>query len=148
MNEKKIKWQSFPAAENQTRTFLATLFILGLTAAVYYFYGPIYSVLTIVILFFSLLPYYTPTVYTMTSEKIRIKKAFYTVEKTWKEIRSFYPEKNGVMLSPFPKPSRLENFRGVFVRYKNNRDEVLTFIKERMIDKKKEDKDKKDEKEN
>lgn len=51
-------------------------------------------------------------------------------------FRSFYPDKRGVLLSPFTRPSRLENFRGVYVRYDGNKDEVDAFVKE-IFDKRK-----------
>ena len=48
-------------------------------------------------------------------------------------FRSFYTDKNGVLLSPFIAPSRLENFRGLYITFDNNRDAVLDFVKEHVI---------------
>jgi len=41
-------------------------------------------------------------------------------------------DKNGIFLSPFRKPRRLENFRGIYLMVGENRDEVISFIKERI----------------
>ena len=53
--------------------------------------------------------------------------------KLWSDFRSFYADRNGVLLSPFARPSRLENFRGVYVRFgRSNRDEIRDFIRRKV----------------
>jgi hypothetical protein len=59
------------------------------------------------------------------------------LRKKWSQYRSCYPDKNGVLLSPFVRPSRLENFRGTYIRFWNNREEVVSFVKT-MIEKNRE----------
>ena len=127
-----IEWVSFPAKENPRKTIFTVIFIIGLSVALFYFYGPIYGIISLLVLTFSLMPYFTPTRYTFDENNIEIKKAFYTINKKWKDYRSFYPDGNGVLLSPFPVPSRLENFRGLYIRFSNNRDRVLSFVESRM----------------
>ncbi len=127
-----IEWISFPAVEDPRKTIIVTIFILGISTALYVLHGPIYGILSILFLGFSLLPYYTPTKYRLDKDGIEIKKLFYTIEKKWSSYRSFYPDKNGVLLSPFPMPTRLENFRGIYIRFRDNRDEVIPFIESIM----------------
>jgi hypothetical protein len=50
----------------------------------------------------------------------------------WTQFRSFYPDPNGVLLSPFAHPSRLENFRGIYLRYHGQADQVLRIVAERI----------------
>ena len=46
-----------------------------------------------------------------------------------------YPGRRGVLLSPFLGPSRLENFRGFYLRYgKDNKTEVDEFLAELLDD--------------
>ena len=53
--------------------------------------------------------------------------------KPWSDFRSFYADRNGVLLSPFARPSRLENFRGVYVRFGDSkRHEILDFIQRKV----------------
>jgi len=73
--------------------------------------------------------FFFPTKYEISKNKVKIKYLVNKVEKDIKSFRSYYPDKNGVLLSPFPRPSRLENFRGVYVRYHQNKAEVDAFIK-------------------
>ena len=39
-----------------------------------------------------------------------------------------------LIISPFSKPSRLENFRGVYILLGENRDEILDFINRKIME--------------
>ena len=52
--------------------------------------------------------------------------------KAWSELRSFFRDANGVLVSPFPGRSRLESFRGIYLMFEGNKDEVTAFVKEKM----------------
>lgn len=136
----QIEWVSFPAVENFRKTTITTIFIISLSILLYFLYGPIYGFLSILFLGFSLLPYYTPTTYRLNEDGIEVKKVFYTIKKSWSNFRSFYPDKNGVLLSPFSIPTRLENFRGIYIRFRGNGEEVLSVV-ESMMDRAYEKKD-------
>ena len=91
-------------------------------------YGPFFGILAVVILGVSLLPYFLPTDYVLyvgglESVFLRVHRRF-----TWSQFRSYYPDKNGVLLSPFTRPSRLENFRGFYLRYDGQSAEILAII--------------------
>ena len=73
--------------------------------------------------------FFFPTKYELSKDKVKVKYLFTSVAKEMSMYRTFYPDKNGVLLSPFTRPSRLENFRGLYVRYHRNKDEVDTFVK-------------------
>jgi len=77
----------------------------------------------------SLSTFFFPTRYEISKDKIKVKYLFTSVVKDMSMYRSFYPDKNGVLLSPFTKPSRLENFRGLYIKYHRNKDEVDAFVK-------------------
>ena len=92
----------------------------------------LFTSLSIVILFLSLSKFYLPTGYKLTSKKIYVKTMTQTVVKEWKIYRTFYPDKNGVLLSTFAGPSRLENFRGLYILFSDNREQVVEFVRNRM----------------
>ena len=46
----------------------------------------------------------------------------------WDRVRRVSLERTGVFLSPFAAPSRIENHRGMFLRYSGNRDAVAAAI--------------------
>lgn len=128
-----LEWICHPAKKNKYITALVTLFIVLLVVIVYYMtYSPWFAVLGFIILYASLSPFYFPTRYKLTDEEILIKTIFQTLHKKWSQYRSFYPDKNGILLSPFLRPTRLENFRGLYIRFWNNKDEVTAFVKDRI----------------
>jgi len=76
----------------------------------------------------SLARYYFPTHYRLSEKGVTIKTPTQTISKQWSEYRSFYPDKNGVLLSPFAEPSRLENFRGIYLMYGGKREQIISYI--------------------
>jgi len=47
-------------------------------------------------------------------------------------LRTYHPDRNGVLLSPFSRQTRLETFRGIYIRFDGNRKEVMSVIKGRL----------------
>jgi hypothetical protein len=90
------------------------------------------TVISICILLGALAPFFLPTEYELTPDKIRVRFLFSQKEKEWTSYRSFYPDKNGVLLSPFEKPSRLENFRGIYIRFDRNQDQVVKLVSSKI----------------
>ena len=90
------------------------------------------SYLRLLVLFASLAKYYFPTRFRLDADGITVKTMTQTLHKAWSMYRSYYPDRNGVLLSPFPSPSRLENFRGLYVMFAGNGDEVVQFIGEHI----------------
>lgn len=128
-----LEWICHPAKKNPKITVIVTLFLFVLVVMVYYMtYSVWFAILAVLILFGSLASFYFPTRYKLTTDEIIVITKMQALHKKWSQYRSVYPDKNGVLLSPFIKPSRLENFRGLYLRFWYNRDEVMAFVKERM----------------
>jgi hypothetical protein len=73
------------------------------------------------------------TYYIFTDNHIEIKSFLSHLKKEWSYYRSYYEDKNGIFLSPFGKPSRLENFRGVYIRFgTGDRDLIIKIIKDKI----------------
>jgi len=129
----KLTWVSHPVKRNLRNSILLSLFLVILWAIVYIITDSVlFLVLSVVIMLGSLSPFYLPTRYELTEDKVKVNYVFHSMEKSWTSYRSYYPDKNGVLLSPFPRPSRLESFRGVYIRFAGNKEEVLGFIKGKM----------------
>jgi len=127
-----MKWVSFPVREEPVKGFLVGLFIISLSFLIGIIWSMIFGLLSLLLLWLSLLPFFTPTYYIIDEDGVVVKKIFYTIKKQWQDFHSFYPDKFGVLLSPFSKPTPLENYRGTYLRFNNNRDEVLEFIKKKI----------------
>lgn len=128
-----LEWVCHPAKKNPRVTVLVTVFLLVLIGLVYYATSSVwFGVLAVLILFGSLTSYFFPTRYKFTEDAIFVKTTTQNLQKKWSQYRSYYVDKNGVLLSPFVRPSRLENFRGIYIKFWFNKDEVVAFVKERM----------------
>lgn len=125
-----LNWVAHPAAVRRKAAILTLLLFWIILLVVYYLSHSVLMVLVAVLIFSGALStFFFPTRYEINKEKVRIKYLVNSVEKELSMFRSFYPDKNGVLLSPFTRPSRLENFRGIYLRYHQNKTEVDDFVK-------------------
>ena len=133
MVEESLTWTSHPLKKNKRSTILVILFITLAPAVVFFSTNSLFFLLlSLVILLGSLASFFLPTTYELSRDKIKVKFLINIREMEWGKYRSFYVDKNGVLLSPFEKPSRLENFRGIYVRFEQNKEEVVNYIKSRI----------------
>lgn len=126
-------WRVHPLRENWTRSTLLLLFLLLLFSGIYWlFQSAFVTLLSAIFVTGSLYRYFVPFQYELYEHELVVSAPFYRLIKPWSDFRSCYVDKNGVLLSPFAKPSRLENFRGTYVRFGANRSEVVDFIKSKI----------------
>lgn len=134
MPEEVLKWTSHPLKKSRKKTVYLVLALFVIWSIV--FWATAYSwgflFLAVLILTASLSPYFFPTRYELTQEQVKVFFLAVKKIKTWSEFRSYYPDKNGVFISPFAKPTRLENYRGLYLRYERNQEEVLNFVKSKI----------------
>ena len=127
-------WRVHPLRENWMRSILLLLFLLFLFSGIYWLFQSVFvTLLSAIVVICSLYRYFVPFRYELYQHELVVTAPFYRLTKSWDAFRSFYVDNNGVLLSPFAKPSRLENFRGVYVRFGANRSEVLDFIKNKIL---------------
>ena len=126
-----LSWTVHPLVENWRKSVLLGFFLIVLLFGIYLGFQLIYVVvLSAIFLIGSLYKYFLPFHYECEADKLIITSCcFYRLERSWNTFRSFYVDANGVLLSPFARPTRLENFRGVYVRFgKHSPEEVINFI--------------------
>ncbi len=129
----KIEWTVHPIKKNWKVSAGVVSFLVVLCAAIYLsFNSAAFLALSIAILVCSLAPFFFPTKYILQDDCIIVRSRFRKFSREWDSFKSYYPDKSGVLLSPFPLPSRLENFRGVYVRFSHNGSEVVDFVKEKI----------------
>lgn len=129
-----LAWKSHPMKRRPWVTVLVTLFVLvcGIIVYIATEHSQMFTVLALVALYLSLAKFYFPTRYAMNDHGLVIRTTTQKIEKPWSMYRSCYPDKNGVLLSPFAEPTRMENFRGTYILFDKNKEEVVAFIKERI----------------
>ena len=124
-----FNWSCHPVRKRPLVSVLVTLFVILAVAYVYYSFDSLgFALLTFIVFALSLARYYFPTHYRLSEKGVTIKTPTQTISKQWSEYRSFYPDKNGVLLSPFAEPSRLENFRGIYLMYGGKREQIISYI--------------------
>lgn len=128
-----IEWTSHPVKRRPLISVLATMFLTLAAAVVFFATDSLgFALLALVVLFASLARFYFPTSYRISDRGITVKTVTQTLRKDWSLYRSCYVDKNGILLSTFTRPSRLENFRGLFLLFSGNREEVAAFVKARV----------------
>ena len=106
--------------------FAVALVVYGWTQS------PWFMILALVIMLGSLAKFYFPTSYKLSGRGLTVKTTTQTLFKEWSIYRSCYPDKKGILLSPFAEPTRLENFRGLYVMFEGNKEQVTAFCRERI----------------
>lgn len=128
-----MQWTVHPIKRNWKISAGVILFLVALCTAIYFsFNSATFLILSIAFLFISLSPFFFPTTYTFQDDSVLVKSFFRKFSRQWDSFKSYYPDKNGVLLSPFISPSRLENFRGVYIRFEGNRSEVVGFVEKKL----------------
>ncbi len=128
-----LRWESQPAKTRPRTAIAVALFLLLLVVIVYLLtYSPLFTVAGALILWGSLSQFFLKTTFEFGDKTIRVKYLINKVEKDWSQYRTYYEDKNGVLLSPFVRTSRLENFRGIYIRFAGNRDEVMRIVKTKI----------------
>jgi hypothetical protein len=91
-----------------------------------------FTLLAVLLVWSQVAGFFLPTVFTLTEDGVRVKGLVSKKEKRWEEFRSYYVDREGVLLSPFLDRSRLERFRGVSLQFHGNRDQVVAFVSDMM----------------
>jgi hypothetical protein len=139
ITNEQLEWTIHPLRKDIKKS-LFLIILLGLVAILVYFWGAavdktnaiLLTGVSVIILFSSLTKYFFPTHYVLSEEGVEMKTTFGKLTRRWVYFRSFYPDRNGIFLSPFPKKSWLENFRGVYLIFNNNAQEVTKFIRAKI----------------
>jgi hypothetical protein len=98
--------------------------------AVYLAFGGLgYALLAAGMLAVSLSSYLLPTWYELGATSVVVRFLGQAREIPWSTVRRVSVQRDGVYLSPAEQPSRRDRFRGVFLRFAGNADEVVSFVR-------------------
>ena len=126
----RLSWTVFPMRERPAKGVLFWAVIVFTVWAVYWNVGSVLlTIAAAALLLGSLTSFYLPTCYTLDEGGAGLGRWFHRRRIGWERIRSVSDEKDGLFLSPFPVRTRLENFRGLFLPYRSNHDEVLHLVR-------------------
>lgn len=129
--QERLLWRSRPLADDFPRSLLCVAAFFAACAAVgAAFGGAGYALLAAVLLAVSLGRYFVATVYTLDGRGITVRFLGQSRTVGWDRVKRVCEGPRGVFLSPFERPSRLDPFRGVFLRFSNgNGEKVVNFVR-------------------
>lgn len=94
--------------------------------------GALWGLFAGALLTLSLRSFFFPTRIRLDDEGITVKEPLFTRTRSWSSCKSLHLDRFGVLVSPFSFPTRLENYRGVYLRFSDNREQVLAFCRRHM----------------
>ena len=89
--------------------------------------------LGVVVLVVTSREFFLPTRFTLDDRGATKRFLLFTRFMPWEKVRRTSPDSRGVLLSPMPFPSRLEVFRGLYLRFGRSRAEVLSYLENRNL---------------
>ncbi len=73
--------------------------------------------------------FWLPLRYTLDGTGARVRCGISVTAIEWSAVKRAIESEEGIKLSPLERPTRTSAFRGVFVRYNANRDEVIARVR-------------------
>ncbi len=130
-----LSWVAHPLFERPVRGLLVVLLLLALLVLIYYVTASlIWVAFSSLILIVSLRQFFLPTTFCLSDDTVVSHFLWFEKTKQWEQLNNYFIDKNGVLLSPFARPSRLENFRGIYLIGASTKPMVIEFIKKKFDD--------------
>ncbi|MEE2617527.1 MAG: hypothetical protein VX677_02830 [Candidatus Poribacteria bacterium] len=126
-------WVVHPLLDSPRKSVFLVLFLVFLVIGIQFLFDSLgVTFLSTFFLFGSLRQYFFPLRYEVYDDKITVSSFFFKQNRLWNEFRSYYIDQHGVLLSPFSKPSRLESFRGICVRFGLDKSVVQDLVQSKV----------------
>ena len=127
--EPVLSWTVHLARQRPAMTIASVIFIALASAGGFVAIGPAAGLLVAVVLVGFLSDFLFPMTYHITTENATCRMLLNRTEIRWADVRRCYLDDHGVKLSPLDRVSRLEAFRGVYLRFQGNEDKVIEAVK-------------------
>ena len=126
-----MNWTAHPLTDESwmKSASLVTVILVVAATVTASFGGIIYGAIAIGILVASMSRYLLPTRYCLDDEGLTTSHLIWTRRCGWADFRRADIHRDGVFLSPFPKPTRLDPFRGLFIRCFENGGDVAAYVR-------------------
>ncbi|MCE5199474.1 hypothetical protein LLG39_10915 [bacterium] len=103
--------------------------LLVASVAGYFVLGPVGVIAVSAAVLGAVADFVFPLKYTLTSERAICHRLTGTTQLRWADVRRCYLDELGIKISPLANQTRLEAFRGVFLRFNGNREQVIEVVK-------------------
>jgi hypothetical protein len=130
MDKDEICWEVAPLRGNPLRAFFFWLLSVIVMLASFFYTGEIIISAVLTALWFGvLLNAVVPARFGVGSQGAWADYRVFRRDFPWSRVRRVSWEKSGLFLSPFPRPTPLENFRGLFLPWgSSNKEEIRAFV--------------------
>ena len=134
LNSEVFEWTVHPFAESPKRAVIAFLAPFLVCLLVYLWTPSWFWVgLAFLLIVSSEFPFFLKTSYRFDENGIFQKRGGVVQSRTWEQVKSYYPDRTGVLVSPFLQKTWLENFRGLYLQFGKHREEVLSHLEKRIL---------------
>lgn len=128
-----LGWRSLPLVDDFPRSLLLVCAVVGICVAVGLSFGDVgYALLAAALVMVSLARYFLPTRFDLDDAGATARFLGQSRRMLWSQVGRVSAQKAGVFLSPFDRPSRLDSFRGVLLRFAGNAEKVVSFVEHQM----------------
>jgi hypothetical protein len=129
-----ITWVSLPLRDEPWPKTALLLTLVGATVLVGALQAVFYGVLALALLLVLLGPYFLPCRFEISQRGVKKRFFLFNRDRPWSEYKRYVPRKDGVFLSTFPAPSRLDSFRGDFLRFSRttDRERVMALVRQHV----------------
>lgn len=93
-----------------------------------WFRSPIAVIVTVLALIGALSDFLLPMTFVITTKNVSAYTLAGKRMMAWEDVRKCYIDESGVKISPLPRASRLEAYRGVYLRFGDRKEEVIAAV--------------------
>jgi hypothetical protein len=120
-----VAWTSWPLRDEPPGKTLLLLALMALTSTLAGLMTVSAAPLAAILLFVLMGPYFLPTRYALSPRGVATRFPLFNRTRPWEAFKRCAVLQGGVFLGTFPHPSRLDSFRGVFLRFSRETDTAL-----------------------
>lgn len=120
-NTHHINWTSFPIQEESIyKSLILVCGIIAFCVGIVFIISIAYALFAFAVLFMALSKYFLPTRYKLDDQGFSKEFLFFSKHRLWKDYKRTVGFNDGIFISPMAKTSRLDNFRGEFIKLEKN----------------------------
>lgn len=124
-----LQWSVHLARKHPLKLLISITLGVLTAACGYYVIGLFGAIAATLIMLGSLADFLFPLRYKINSTGAECKMLFKCAQIRWEKVKRCYLDNQGVKLSPLARQTRLEAFRGVYLRFNDNEQQVIEAVK-------------------
>lgn len=124
-----LTWSLHLAGRHPRKAAAAVaLILLASLVAGYAFASPLLGLLACLLLIASVSDYLFPLHFVLSENGAEARGLIHRRRIAWSQVRRVVRDDLGVKLTPLARPSRLEAYRGIYLWFEGNAEQVMAFI--------------------